>query len=42
MNYSQWYKKEVVGDRSQGKVDYTRKPADRTKVTATVVRRRSK
>ena len=42
MNYSQWYKKEVVGDRSQGKVDYSRKPAERTKVKANVVRRRAK
>ena len=42
MNYSQWYKKVIVKDQSQGKVDYSRKPAERTKVTSTVVRRRAK
>lgn len=42
MNYNQWYKKEIVGDRSEKKVDYSRKPAERTKITNKVVRRRSK
>ena len=38
MNYNQWFKKEIVGDQSQKKVDYSRKPADRVKVSNNIVR----
>ncbi len=41
MNYNQWFKKEIVGDQSQKKVDYSRQLADRVKVSNNIVRRRN-
>ena len=41
MNYNQWYKAEIVGDQSQGQVDYTRCKAKRERLTTNIIRRQS-